>query len=46
MGYLRDFSMGGAFSSIGGGREAGRDDHHGGQDPSSSDLWNGPFSEN
>ena len=46
MGYLRDFSAGGAFSSIGGSRGSGRDDRHDGTPPSSSELWNGPFSEN
>ena len=46
MGYLRDFSAGGAFSSIGGSRGSGRDDRRDGAPPSSSELWNGPFSEN
>ena len=46
MGYLRDFSAGGAFSSMGGSQrpEAGGR-HEGGTHPSAP-SWNGPFSEN
>ena len=46
MGYLRDFSAGGAFSAMGGlqrGESSGR--HEGGA-PRTPDVWNGPFSEN
>ncbi len=46
MGYLRDFSAGGAFSSMGGSQrpEAGGR-HEGGAHPGAP-SWNGPFSEN
>ena len=49
MGYLRDFSAGGAFSSMGGaprGETGGRHDGHDAEPPSTPGLWNGPFSEN
>ena len=46
LGYLRDFSAGGAFSPMGGSPSApGREDGRGGGDAPHS-LWEGPFSEN
>lgn len=44
LGYLRDFSQGGAFSSQRGPEEGGG--RHSGQDGSHHPLWEGPFSEN
>ena len=47
MGYLRDFSLGGAFSAMGGSQQRGESGgRHDGEVPPSSGLWNGPFSEN
>ena len=47
MGYLRDFSLGGAFSAMGGSQQRGESGgRHDGEAPPSSGLWNGPFSEN
>ena len=44
LGYLRDFSQGGAFSSQRGPEEGGG--RHSGQEGSHHPLWEGPFSEN
>ena len=44
LGYLRDFSQGGAFSSQRGPEEGGG--RHSGQDGSHHPLWESPFSEN
>ena len=44
LGYLRDFSQGGAFSSQKGPEEGGG--RHSGQDGSHHPLWESPFSEN
>ena len=44
LGYLRDFSQGGAFSSQRGPEEGGG--RHSGQEGSHRPLWEGPFSEN
>ena len=47
LGYLRDFSAGGAFSPMGGSPSApGREDGHGGGGDAPHSLWEGPFSEN
>lgn len=47
MGYLRDFSLGGAFSAMGGSQQRGESGgRHDGEVPPASGLWNGPFSEN
>lgn len=45
LGYLRDFSAGGGFSSIEGAPQ-GQDGRHPGQGQPPADLWDGPFSEN
>ncbi|WP_455138753.1 nitrilase-related carbon-nitrogen hydrolase [Thermophilibacter sp.] len=44
LGYLRDFSLGGGFSSLGG--SAPGPGRHQGQAPDAPGLWDGPFSEN
>ncbi len=47
MGCLRDFSLGGAFSAMGGSQQRGESGgRHDGEVPPASGLWNGPFSEN
>lgn len=44
LGYLRDFSLGGGFSTLeGSSSDMGR---HQGQSPEAAGLWDGPFSEN
>ena len=47
LGYLRDFSAGGGFSSLDAGAGKGASGRHGGQgQPPAADPWDGPFSEN
>lgn len=48
LGYVRDFSMGGAFSPFDPSHLAGREDSDGTDDDSAAGggLWDGPFSEN
>ena len=46
LGYLRDFSAGGAFSSLEPPSRKDSSDRHPGQVQLPSDLWEGPFSEN
>lgn len=46
LGYLRDFSQGGAFSPAGPGSGQGQQGRHSSSGPSPQQLWEGPFSEN
>lgn len=46
MGYLRDFSVGGAFSGIGDAHRNDPEDRRDGGGPAAPMGWSGPFSEN